>query len=667
MTNDLAKALRLICALLGATVALACAPSWVQATDASAGSSSELPKSASASSSVIDSILTQKSNEDDFLQPDEAFQFAATPAGPDSVRLTWQIADGYYLYRSRIKAATTSDRAQIGTLAMPQGQSKKDDYFGLQEIYHHQIVATLPVARSAGGAFDLPLKVTYQGCAEKGICYTPITKTINVTLPASTASTSGGSAGSAADGSAGFVSEQDRYASIIRDSNIVWVVLFFLAAGVGFSFTSCVLPMVPIVSGIIIGDGRNISTKRSFALSVAYVLGMAITYTAAGMAVAAGGQQVQAAFQQPWIIVLFAAVFVVLSLSMFGFYTLQMPAALQTRLATVSNRQSAGTYGGVAVMGALSALIVTTCVAPALVGALLFIGQSGNMARGGVALFSMAIGMGTPLLVVGASAGKVLPKAGPWMDLVKRLFGSLMLVVSAWMLDRVVPERFAPLLWIVPLASAAIVLWTGARGLRRALIPVRVVGVAAGVFTVLVAAGAVITLINPAGRVSAGQTGPQLTFRTIKSVGDLQHAVTDAKAQGKSVMLDFYADWCTSCKEMERFTFSDSTVQSALNGVVLLRADVTANDDDDQALLKHFGIFGPPTIAFYGIDGEERHKYRVVGFMKAADFAILARQALGPGAAAPAAAPADPQAVPSPAPQTTAGVRQTTASAAGAT
>jgi thioredoxin:protein disulfide reductase len=650
MMNTLGKALRLICALLGASVALAFAHgSWVQAADDASLSpgGSELSKSAPASSrSTLADIVGLKSNEDDFLQPDQAFQFAATPAGPDSVRLTWQIADGYYLYRSRIKAVTTSDRAQIGTLAMPQGQMKKDDYFGVQEIYHRQIVATLPVARSAGAAFDLPLKVTYQGCAEKGICYTPITKTLNVTLPASTASTSGGASpgggatasdGSTGDGSGGFVSEQDRYASVIRDGNIVWVMLFFLAAGVALSFTPCVLPMVPIVSGLIVGDGSHaVTTRRSFALSLVYVLGMALTYTAAGMAVAAGSSSVQAMFQQPWIIITFSAIFVVLAASMFGLFTLQMPSAIQTRLTTASNRQSSGTYYGVAIMGALSALIVTTCVAPALVGALLFIGQSGNMARGGAALFAMGIGMGAPVLAVGASAGTLLPKPGIWMDLIKHMFGALMIAVAAWMMSRITTDRYTVLLWVVPIAAVAAVLWIDGGRLRKGKIPVRIAAAACAVLVCVLSIGAYRAGQTPFSEVRTVTAGPELPFRKIKSVDDLQHAVADAKSQGKSVMLDFYADWCTSCKEMERFTFSDATVQSALNGVVLLRADVTANDDDDQALLKHFGIFGPPTIAFYGNDGQERHNYRVVGFMKAPEFATLAKQAVGPGATADA-------------------------------
>ena len=616
---------------------------WLLALSSTMALAADPAPAASKPLSGIDAVLAAgraNSNEGEFLPPDVAWRFAAVPDGPDRVRLVWEIADGYYLYRSRIKAETSSDRAQIGALAFPAGQIKQDEYFGKQEVYHHQLTATLPVARAGGAALDLPVKVTYQGCADAGLCYPPIVKTVNVALPNGTsgAGSGGGTVPNsdfkpaAAAGGLPFVSEQDRFVAVIRDSNIVWVILSFLVAGIGLSFTPCVLPMVPIVSGLIIGDGtRAVTTRRSFLLSVVYVLGMALTYTAAGMAVAAGGSQVQAMFQQPWIIITFAGLFVVLAASMFGLFTLQMPAALQTRLANVSNRQSSGTYCGVAIMGALSALIVTTCVAPALVGALVFIGQSGNMARGGAALFAMGIGMGTPLLAVGASAGTLLPKAGAWMDLIKHLFGALMLGVASWMLSRITPERDVVLLWLVPLVAVAAVLWFDAGRLRKGTIPVRIAATACGILAAVLAVGAFRagqTPFSSAPRVATA--GPELPFRKIKSLDDLQHAVADAKAQRKPVLLDFYADWCTSCKEMERYTFTDSSVQSALRDAILLRADVTANDAEDQALLQHFGIFGPPTIALYSTDGQERTNFRVVGYMKATDFAALLHQALIP-------------------------------------
>jgi thioredoxin:protein disulfide reductase len=328
--------------------------------------------------------------------------------------------------------------------------------------------------------------------------------------------------------------------------------------------------------------------------------------------------------------VLFAALFVVLALAMFGLFTLQMPVAVQTRLASVSNRQTAGSYGGVAIMGALSALIVTTCVGPALVGALLFISQTGQLFRGGAALFAMSIGMGTPLLAVGASGGKLLPKAGPWMDLVKKLFGVMMLAVAAWMLARILPDRWALLLWAVPALVLAWLLWTEMRQRSVLVLGLRTVGVLAALYGVALCAGAALGATDPLKPLAARTQ--QLQFRPIHSLADLDREVAQAKSQGRSVLVDFSADWCTSCKEMERDTFTDPQVQQALRDTVLLRANVTDNNANDQALMKRFAIFGPPTIAFYGADGQERSQFRVVGFMKAAAFAAHTRAAVNASA-----------------------------------
>jgi thiol:disulfide interchange protein DsbD len=553
---------------------------------------------------------------DDFLPPDDAFRFDAFADGPDRARLVWQISAGYYLYKSRIAVQTTSARVELGRLQLPSGTPKSDEYFGRQEVYHRELVAELPVARAANVATDVALAVTYQGCAEAGLCYPPITKTVHVSLPP------GASAG-------GFVSEQDRLAALIRSGNLVLVLATFFGLGLLLAFTPCVLPMVPILSGIIAGHGSNVTTGRAFSLSLVYVLGMAITYTVAGAVFAAAGQQVQAVFQQPWIVILFALLFVVLALSMFGLFTLQVPSAIQTRLAAVSNRQRAGSFVGVAVMGALSALIITTCVAPPLVATLAVIGQSGDMVRGAAALFAMSLGMGVPLLIVGASAGKLLPKAGPWMDTVKQLFGVMMIAVAAWMLARIVPERWALVLWAVPALVGAAVLWRMRPGRAATRAFARVAALAVGIYGIALLAGAATggsDPLAPLPRFSA--VHETLAFKKIKSLADLNAEVAAAHAHGASVLLDFYADWCVSCKEMERYTFSDPALQSELKGVLLLRADVTRNDAVDQALLKHFGIFGPPTIAFYGKDGREERAFRVVGFMKAPEFSALARQAL---------------------------------------
>ncbi len=568
----------------------------------------------------------------DFLPVDAAFVFDAMADGPDRVRLRWRIAEGYYLYRKRLAATTGSERVRLGVLALPQGKTKTDEFFGKQEVYYGELNALLPVARAGGASFDLPLEVTYQGCAEAGLCYPPETKSVIVSLPAGGGTSASGAAPTGAARTAGgFVSEQDRLAALIRDGSLIAVLATFFGLGLLLAFTPCVLPMVPILSGIIAGQGANVTTGRAFALSLTYVLGMAVTNTLAGVAAAAAGSQIQAMFQQAWVIVLFALLFVVLALSMFGLFTIQMPAALQTRLAAVSNRQRAGTFGGVAVMGALSALIVTACVAPPLFAALAVIGQTGDVVRGGSALFCMSLGMGAPLILVGTSAGRLLPRAGAWMDTVKKLFGVLMLAVAAWMLARIVPERAALPLWAVPALIGAWILLREVRSRSAWGWSGRAAGAALGVYGLLLLVGAGLGGSDPLAPIPqlAGETR-HLEFRRIKTVTDLEREIAAAAARQKPVMLDFYADWCVSCKEMERYTFTDEAVQAVLADAVLLQADVTANDASDQALLKHFGIFGPPTIAFFGPDGAERGNYRVVGYMQAAQFARVAREAIAP-------------------------------------
>ncbi len=570
------------------------------------------------------------SNEGDFLPVEAAFRLQAFADGPDRVQVAFEIADGYYLYRNRLKVTTDSSSAQLGALSLPKGESKTDEFFGTQEVYHHELIATVPVSRSGATALELPLAVSYQGCAEAGLCYPPQTQRVTIALPAAigtVASAGAAPAGGGSDG--GYVSEQDRLATLIRSGNLGLVLITFFGLGLLLAFTPCVLPMVPILSGIIAGQGSAVTTSRAFALSLTYVLGMALTNTLAGVAAAAAGEQIQAAFQQPWIILLFGLLFVALALSMFGLFTIQMPSAIQTRLSDVSNQQRAGTFGGVAIMGALSALIVTACVAPPLFAALAVIGQSGNMFRGGSALFSMSLGMGAPLLVIGTSAGRWLPRAGAWMDTVKKLFGVMMLGVAAWMLARIMPERWALLLWAVPAALGAWVLWTEVRGRSAGAWAVKIAGLALGAWGLALVAGAVLggtDPLSPIPQLARAQHG--LEFQRIKSVADLEREVAAAARSGRPVMLDFYADWCVSCKEMEKYTFTQPAVITALSSAVLLQADVTANDDADQALLKHFGIFGPPTIAFYGPDGIERANFRVVGYMKADEFAPLAARAV---------------------------------------
>lgn len=568
--------------------------------------------------------------DSEFLPPKEAFQVTATAEGADKIRVDFLIAPAYYLYRHRFSFAIDADAASpgaaLGNAAIPEGEWKEDEFFGRQQVYYSAVSVTVPVSRAPGEALTLPLVIGLQGCADAGLCYPPEKRRLSVTLPATDR------AATLPADSGGFVSEQDRLAALIKDGSLPLVLATFFGLGLLLAFTPCVLPMVPILSGIIAGQG-NVTTGRAFSLSLSYVLGMATVNTLAGIAAASAGAQVQALFQQPWIITIFALLFVVLAASMFGLFTLQLPAALQTRLADVSNQQRAGTYGGVAVMGALSALIVTACVAPPLFAALAVIAQTGDVLRGGTALFVMSLGMGAPLLIIGTSAGRLLPKAGAWMDTVKKLFGVLMLGVAAWMLARIVPESYALLLWAIPAFAAASVLWIDIQPSTWRGWLGRGVGVAFGLYGLVLLAGLALGGRDPLAPIPQW-SAPQSTleFKKIKTVADLDREVAAASAAGKPVMLDFYADWCVSCKEMERYTLTDATVQSVLEGTVLLKADVTANDEADQALLQRFGIFGPPTIAFWNTEGVELNRFRVVGFMKADEFANVARLAQAPGA-----------------------------------
>ncbi len=589
----------------------------------------------------------------EFLPPDVAFRPVVTALDAYTLEVAWQIEPGYYLYRGKLTAASASEGVRLGTLQTPPGRKKYDEYFGETEVYYDAVVARAPLDGRPAGATELTVALGFQGCAEDGICYPPLTREVSVSVPAAAGATVPPATAAippatTAGPGAPPVSEQDRLAALIGEGNLLAVLATFFGAGLLLSLTPCVLPMIPILSGIIAGEGRDVTPARGFTLSLSYVLGMALTYTIAGALFAAAGQQVQAIFQQTWIIVTFAGLFVVLAAGMFGLFDLQMPGSVQTRIAAISGRQRSGTMIGAFVMGALSSLIVTACVAPPLVAALAVIGQTGDVVRGAAALFALSLGMGAPLLAVGASAGKLMVKAGPWMVAVKNAFGFVMLGLAIWMLDRVLPGPVTLALWAVLIFIAGVFL-----GALTPLTPesgaARKLGKGFGALAMFY--GAVLLLGALAGghdplqplagsRIPALAGGSpaaahaELEFRRIKTVQELEQAVARAAEQGQPVMLDFYADWCVSCKEMEKYTFTDARVREELAGVLLLQADVTANDEHDQALLKHFRLFGPPSIIFFGPDGQERRPYQVVGFMPADEFAAHAARAVAPGPAA---------------------------------
>jgi thioredoxin:protein disulfide reductase len=592
-------------------------------------------KQDSESGDKLDLAKVGHDNSSEFLPVDAAFVPSAVAIDGNRVELDWRISPGYYLYKDRISVIAKTDNVGLGQLDLPDGQPKHDEFVGDAEVYHNDVSVELPVARATPEAMDLELEVTYQGCAEAGLCYPPTTRTLTVALPKATAV-------SALPPRNGAVTEQDRWAKILRDGSLWVVIASFFGGGLLLAFTPCVLPMVPILVGIIAGDGDKVSSARGFALASSYVLGMAIVYTAAGIAAALAGSQLQAAFNQPWVIIVFAGLFVLLAIAMFGGYDLQMPSAIQTRLAAVSGRQKSGSVIGAFIMGALSSLVVTACVAPILIAALTMMAQTGDVLRGGLALFSMSLGMGAPLLLVGAAQGHFLPKVGPWMVRVKGVFGFMLLGVAVYLLTRIVPAYAALAMWALLTFMAGVFLG-GLTTLTPESSTAQKLGKGFGflavVYGLLLGMGALaggsdpfrpFANLNITGGAVSARPEAQLEFRRIKTVDELDRAVADAAAAGKSVMLDFYADWCVSCKEMEAYTFTDSAVQSALAGTVLLQADVTANDEDDQALLKRFGIFGPPWIVFFGADGARRDGFDVVGYMKAQEFVQHLRRAFSP-------------------------------------
>ena len=578
---------------------------------------------------------------DELLPVDQAFVLNARFDKPNELTVGWQVAPGHYLYRDKFTFRVDGN-IELGRASLPKGKPHHDDNFGDVEVFYDYVEATIPFARASANAIDVVLHAGFQGCRENSICYPPGEQTMALVLPATSEFPATASATAAAAPSAGPVSEQDQWAARIVNGSWWQVIGGFYLAGLLLSLTPCVLPMVPILSSIIAGQGGQVSTARGFSLSLSYVLGMAATYTTAGALAALAGNQIQAMFQKPWIITLFAGLFLLLSLGMFGLYEIQMPTAVQTRLANLANKQKAGTYVGTAVIGALTALIVTTCVAPPLVGALTMIGQTGDVARGAIALFALSIGMGSPLLLVGASAGQLLPRVGPWMNTVKSGFGVLMVGMAIWMLQRVLPGAVTLALW------AALVFLTGV--FLGALEPLpaqpktahrlaKGVGMLACLYGALLLIGATlggddplrpiperVLASGPAASGALGSAAPKLEFRKIESVAALDAALAEARGAGRPVMLDFTADWCVSCKEMETRTFPDPGVIGALKPFLLLRADVTDNNEDDQALLKRFHSFGPPTIAFFDSGGRERENFKLVGFVPPQEFSAHVTQ-----------------------------------------
>ena len=577
--------------------------------------------------------------EEDFLDPEVAFKLAARAVDARTVEVSYTVAPGYYLYREQFKFAASG--ATLGEPVLPAGQTKFDETFQKTvETYRDVVRIAIPVTQAAG---KFQLLVTNQGCADKGLCYPPQQRAIEVGLvgfggDGSARVMAANEAGAAATGSvaaastaappasASYAADAPGIDGALRSGKLWTVVGVFFVAGLLLSLTPCVLPMLPILSSIIVGHGAEVSRGRGFALALSYSLGMALVYTALGVAAGLAGEGLAAALQQPWVLVLFAAGLVTLSLSMFGVYELQLPSALTGRLSNASQRLPGGRFAGVFAMGGLSALIVSPCVAAPLAGALVYLSQTRDVWLGGTALFSLAAGMSVPLLLMGASAGALLPRAGGWMDEVKRFFGILLLGVALWTAQSVLPAALALALWGALAIGAAVMVVSQHRGdssgvakglvLRRSIAAVLA---ACGLLQLVGAASGGSNPLQPLVHLRAGvvAAAPAPAFATVRSVAELDNALRTA---GRPVMLDFYADWCVSCKEMERFTFADPAVYKRMAGALLLKADVTANSDDDRALLKRFNLFGPPGTIFFDLQGRELPAARITGYQDAARF-----------------------------------------------
>jgi thiol:disulfide interchange protein DsbD len=564
----------------------------------------------------------------DLLEVDKAFRLSARAVDAATLEVRYDIAKGYYMYRDKFAFALEPADAKAGAPQLPPGKVKQDEFFGDVETYRKEVVIRLPFTAPAG-LEAVTLKATSQGCADIGVCYPPNPQTLQVSL-AAMSSAPAAPAGSAIDGAE---DESSQLAGLLKNAGFWLILTTFFGAGVLLALTPCVFPMYPILSGIIVGHGHKITKGRAFILSMAYVLGMAVAYAAAGVAAGLSGSMLSAALQNAWVLGGFALVFIVLSLSMFGFYELQLPAFLQSKLSEESGHIQGGSLHGVAAMGALSALIVGPCVAAPLAGALLYIAQTRDAVLGGAALFAMALGKGVPLVVVGVSTRSLLPHAGPWMESVKKAFGVMLLGLAIWLVSPVLPA------WAHLGAWGALAIGTAmflraidplpphAHGWARFWKGVGMVLLLVGAALVVGAVGGSRDPLQPLGFLrSAGAANEHVVFERVKTVAELDARLA---AADRPVMLDFYADWCVSCKEMEKYTFSDPKVAAQMRRMILLQADVTANTDEDKALLKRFSLFGPPGIIFFDRQGKERQGLRVVGYQPADRFIKVLNTALG--------------------------------------
>ena len=574
------------------------------------------------------------SNDDEFLKVDQAFIFNFDQNN-NQLHISFDISKGYYLYRHQFKF--TNENATILPVDLPQGIDHEDEFFGIQQIYKKQLNFTINIEKANKNAL---ITIRYQGCADKGLCYPPTIKTIaldeileqiainnastilsalNNENDAPTITTNSSSKDFA-------VSEQHQLADMLKQDSLLLTLIAFFVGGLLLSFTPCVFPMYPILTGIIVGAGKELTTKKAFTLSFFYVQGMAVTYTLLGIVVALAGAQFQAMFQHPIVLIALSILFIFLALSMFGVFNLALPASWQNKLNNLSNKQKGGSIAGVVIMGVISGLVASPCTTAPLTGALLYISQTGDVVLGASALYVLSLGMGLPLLILGSSGGKLLPKAGAWMNIIKNVFGLLLLAVPIFLLERFIPLVASQALWALLVLSAASYFYVAnqnstidkpkgfAFGLRSLLI----------FLMMFVGANMAYQLIMPNNNqtlIEAPKNNETQHFTQVSSLKELNATIAQANAQGKTVMVDLYADWCVACKEFEEYTFPEKSVQAALANSVLLQIDLTETSaEQNVTLMEHFNVFGLPSILFFDLNGKELSQQRVTGFMGANEF-----------------------------------------------
>jgi len=558
------------------------------------------------------------------LPVDQAFQFEAIALDANQLMVRFTMAPNVYLYKDQIEFNVFTDGVELGQPEFPKAQIKDDPEFGLVDVFYGVAEIVIPIKRTKMGVSNLEIEAAFQGCEDGKVCYPPTNQISSVDLPEIQ------TVDAPKTGSSSIVNEPISETDGLRagiQKNPLWLtVLQFFGFGLLLSLTPCVFPMIPILSGLIVGQ-KNPSTTKAFTLSMVYVLAMALTYTIVGVVAGLAGTNLQALFQTPWVIISFSVVFVLLALSMFGFYELQLPASLQNKLSNISNKQKSGSWVGVAVMGLLSALIVGPCVAPPLAAAVIYISSAdGGPVVGGLALFAMSMGMGVPLIAIGTSAGKWMPNSGGWMNVVKSFFGVLLLGMAVWFLSRILPEDTILMMWGLLLIATA-VMWhqnakdNGLSGWVMSMFDAfKMILLVVGVAQLIGGMAGQSDPLRPLKGVFSGGGGvaveQKVKFTLIKSLADLNQQINNSK---KPVFLDFYADWCTECKRMEKTTFKDQEIVSLSEQLTVLKADVTANDEVDAALMQHFKIVGPPANLFFAADGKPLVQHNFFGYKSAAD------------------------------------------------